>query len=82
MIQRLGISFAMGTVITFALLWVMRLGAKLTIFSGAPELSTNMIPERLSYMKSYFRHDRVSLAFWLSLAGCLFFFSGGIYARI
>jgi len=65
---------------TFALLWIMRLGAKLTIFSGAPELSTNMIPERLSYMKSYFRHDRISFAFWMSLAGCIFFFSGGIYA--
>ncbi len=65
---------------TFALLWIMRLGAKLTIFSGAPELSTNMIPERLAYMKTYFRHDRISIAFWLSLTGCIAFFSGGIYA--
>lgn len=65
---------------TFALLWIMRLGAKLTIFSGAPELSTNMIPERLAYMKTYFRHDRISFAFWVSLAGCTAFFLGGIYA--
>lgn len=65
---------------TFALLWVMRLGAKLTIFSGAPELSTVLIPERLAYMKTYFRHDRISVAFWLSLAGCCIFFALGVYA--
>jgi putative photosynthetic complex assembly protein 2 len=65
---------------TFALLWIMRLGAKLTIFSGAPELSTNMIPQRLSYMKSYFRHDRISVAFWLSLAGCTALLLTGLYA--
>ncbi len=65
---------------TFALLWIMRLGAKLTIFSGAPELSTSMIPERLAYMKTYFRHDRISIAFWLSLSVCCMFFASGIYA--
>lgn len=65
---------------TFALLWVMRLGAKLTIFSGAPELSTTLMPERLAYMKTYFRHDRISVAFWLSLGGCSAFFASGVYA--
>lgn len=67
---------------TFALLWIMRLGAKLTIFSGAPELSIDMMPERLSYLKSYFRHDRISLAFWLSSSMCAFLFSSGIYALV
>lgn len=67
---------------TFALLWVMRLGAKLTIFSGAPELSVHMMPERLAYMKTYFRHDRVGIAFWLSVAVCLAFFLAGMYALL
>lgn len=67
---------------TFALLWVLRLGAKLTIFSGAPELSTNMMPERLTYMTTYFRHDRVSVAFWLSFSLCTAFFAAGLYALL
>ncbi len=67
---------------TFALLWVLRLGAKLTMFSGAPELSTNMMPERLTYMTTYFRHDRISAAFWLSLGFCGVFFAAGLYALL
>ncbi|MEM7289854.1 MAG: DUF3623 family protein [Pseudomonadota bacterium] len=67
---------------TFALLWILRLGAKLTIFSGAPELSANMIPERISYMRTYFRHDRISIAFWLSLGGCFLLLAAGIYALL
>lgn len=65
---------------TFALLWFMRLGAKLTIFSGAPKLSTNMMPERLSYMKTYFREDRIGIGFWFSVSCCSLFFAAGIYA--
>lgn len=67
---------------TFALLWVMRLGAKLTIFSGAPKLSVDMLPDRIAYMKTYFRHDRISQAFWLSATLCFSFFAFGIYALL
>lgn len=65
---------------TFALLWIMRLGTKISIFSGVPGISVEMIPDRLSYMKSYFRLDRVSSAFWVSAAGCTLFFLAGLYA--
>ncbi len=65
---------------TFALLWLMRLGAKLSIFSGAPKLSTNMMPERLAYMKTYFRQDRIGIGFWLSIICCSAFLLAGLYA--
>ena len=65
---------------TFALLWVMRLGAKLTIFSGAPRLSSNMMPDRLAYMKTYFREDRIGIGFWISVSCCSMFMVAGIYA--
>ncbi|WP_349359967.1 putative photosynthetic complex assembly protein PuhE [Stappia sp.] len=47
---------------TFALLWVMRLSAKLNIFLGAPRAASVLIPRQLRYLTSYFRTDRVS---WL-----------------
>jgi hypothetical protein len=39
---------------TFAVLWVMRLSAKLNIFLGAPNVPTEFLPPHLSYLKSYF----------------------------
>ncbi|MEM9277458.1 MAG: putative photosynthetic complex assembly protein PuhE [Pseudomonadota bacterium] len=67
---------------TFALLWFMRLGAKLTIFSGVPKLSTNMMPKRLAYMKTYFREDRIGIGFWLSVSCCSLFLAAGIYGLV
>lgn len=70
-----------GTAIkTFALLWVMRLGAKLSMFAGAPGISVEMIPARLSYMKSYFKQDKISLTFWVSIISWVIFFVAGVYA--
>ncbi|MEL6948226.1 MAG: putative photosynthetic complex assembly protein PuhE [Pseudomonadota bacterium] len=50
----------------FALLWLMRLSAKLTIFSGAPSLSHAMMPGPIEHLKSYFRNDRIGPVFWFS----------------
>ncbi len=41
--------------LTFLLLFVMRLSAKLNIFAGVPHLSTEMMPEHMRYLASYFR---------------------------
>lgn len=68
------------TIKTFALLWFMRLGAKLTIFSGVPKLSTNMMPDRLAYMKTYFREDRIGIGFWVSVSCSSVFLMAGLYA--
>ncbi len=40
---------------TFAVLWVMRLSAKLNVFLGVPNLYESFLPEHLRYMHSYFR---------------------------
>ena len=40
---------------TFALLWLMRLSAKLNLFFGVPNRAEEFLPEGLSYLKSYFR---------------------------
>lgn len=41
--------------LTFGLLFVMRLSAKLNLFWGMPNLSDEVFPAHLAYLKSYFR---------------------------
>lgn len=55
--------------LTFAVLFVMRLSAKLNVFVGAPHLAGEFLPERLTYLKSYFGHSRHNLLLPLCLAG-------------
>jgi putative photosynthetic complex assembly protein 2 len=40
---------------TFALLWVMRLSAKLNLFLGVRNLGEEFLPAHLKYLRSYFR---------------------------
>jgi putative photosynthetic complex assembly protein 2 len=40
---------------TFALLWLMRLSAKLNLFFGVPNRTEEFLPEGLAYLKSYFK---------------------------
>jgi len=60
---------------TFLLLWVMRISTKLNIFMGAQYAVSDMLPERLAYLKSYFRTDRTSRWFYVSLTGSFLLFS-------
>jgi putative photosynthetic complex assembly protein 2 len=55
--------------LTFVLLFVMRLSAKFNIFAGVPHLSTEMMPDHMRYLASYFRIGRPSGFFIVSLAG-------------
>jgi putative photosynthetic complex assembly protein 2 len=63
--------------LTFLLLFVMRLSAKFNIFAGVPHLSTEMMPDHMRYLASYFRIARpsgffiISLAAIAALAACL-----------
>ena len=41
--------------LTFVLLFVMRLSAKFNVFAGVPHLSTEMMPDHMRYLASYFR---------------------------
>jgi len=54
---------------TFALLWCMRLSAKLNLYFGVPEVGEQYLPAHLAYLGSYFRRGRVSLFFWGAIAG-------------
>ncbi|WP_426167441.1 putative photosynthetic complex assembly protein PuhE [Sandarakinorhabdus sp. DWP1-3-1] len=53
--------------LTFVLLFVMRLSAKFNIFAGVPHLSTEMMPDHMRYLASYFRIRPASGFFVLSL---------------
>jgi putative photosynthetic complex assembly protein 2 len=53
--------------LTFMLLFVMRLSAKLNIFAGVPHLSTEMMPDHMRYLVSYFRIRPPRLFFVFSL---------------
>jgi putative photosynthetic complex assembly protein 2 len=55
--------------LTFMLLFVMRLSAKFNIFAGVPHLSTEMMPEHMRYLASYFRVRPPRLFFAFSLLG-------------
>ncbi|WP_310496514.1 putative photosynthetic complex assembly protein PuhE [Sandarakinorhabdus sp.] len=57
--------------LTFLLLFVMRLSAKLNIFAGVPHLSTEMMPDHMRYLASYFRIAPPRRFFALSLAAIL-----------
>lgn len=48
--------------LAFALLFGMRLSAKLNLFLGVPSLSDEIFPAHLAYLKSYFRKARCN---WL-----------------
>jgi putative photosynthetic complex assembly protein 2 len=53
----------------FALLWGMRISAKLLIFFGAPHAVSDLMPRRIAHLKSYFRTDRVTPLFFVLMAG-------------
>ncbi|MEM1138881.1 MAG: putative photosynthetic complex assembly protein PuhE [Pseudomonadota bacterium] len=46
---------------TFLVLWCMRVSAKLSVFLGAPHGVSALVPDRLHYLTTYFRTDRLSL---------------------
>lgn len=61
--------------LTFLLLFALRLSAKFNLYLGVPNLSDEVFPEHLAYLKSYFRVASMNPLFPVSLA-----FAGGIAA--
>ncbi|MGF1466638.1 MAG: putative photosynthetic complex assembly protein PuhE [Sandaracinaceae bacterium] len=53
--------------LTFLVLWVMRLSAKLNLFLGVDRVSDDFIPVRLRYLLTYFRRARFNPLMPLSL---------------
>lgn len=52
---------------TFAVLWVMRISAKLNVFLGVRNLSIEFLPPHLAYLASFFRKRAMNLLFPLSV---------------
>lgn len=53
--------------LTFLLLFVMRLSAKFNLYLGVPNLSDEVFPAHLAYLKSYFRKRRMNALFPVSI---------------
>jgi putative photosynthetic complex assembly protein 2 len=53
---------------TYAVLWVMRLSAKLNLFLGVPFLHDDWLPDHLRYLASYFRMRPMNWLFPLSVS--------------
>jgi len=51
----------------FALLWIMRLSAKLNIFLGVSNAGQELLPARIAYLRTYFAHAPMNLLFPLSV---------------
>jgi putative photosynthetic complex assembly protein 2 len=54
--------------LTFLLLFVLRLSAKFNLYLGVPNLSDEVFPEHLAYLKSYFRTRAMNPLFPVSIA--------------
>lgn len=54
--------------LTFALLFGLRLSAKLNLFFGVPNLSDEIFPAHLAYLKTYFGAKSISALFPFSIA--------------
>lgn len=52
----------------FTVLWLCRIAAKLCIFEGVPAMATEMMPERLRYLQSYFGTRAPGVTFALVVA--------------
>ncbi|MDH7975344.1 putative photosynthetic complex assembly protein PuhE [Sphingomonas sp. AR_OL41] len=55
--------------LTFLLLFVLRLSAKFNLFLGVPNLSDEVFPAHLAYLKSYFRKRTMNALFPFSAIG-------------
>jgi putative photosynthetic complex assembly protein 2 len=58
-------------VCTFALLWFMRLSAKLNLFFGVPQNGAQYLPPHLAYLASYFRTRLITPWFLISISAAI-----------
>ena len=54
---------------TYAVLWAMRLSAKLNLFLGVPNLGEKFLPAHLQYLKGFFRKRPMNFLFPWSVTG-------------
>jgi putative photosynthetic complex assembly protein 2 len=56
---------------TFLILWVMRLSAKLNLFLGMPVLNDEVMPNHLTFLRSYFTRGAINGLFPVAMAGAI-----------
>ena len=65
------VAFAHGPnrigLMTYGILWLMRLSAKLNLYLGVRNTGETMLPAHLRYMSSYFAHRPMNLLFPISI---------------
>lgn len=61
-----GAANQVGT-LTFAVLWAMRLSAKLNLFLGVRNLYEKFLPDHLKHLESYFKKSAMNLLFPISV---------------
>ncbi len=66
--------------LTFLVLWIMRVSAKLNLFLGVPVLNDEVMPERIAYLRSYFRRGPVNPGFPLSVLVAVLMVAGFVDA--
>jgi putative photosynthetic complex assembly protein 2 len=54
--------------LAFLILMIMRFSAELNIFLGVPNLTDDLLPERLAYLKTYFRKRSFNMLFPVSIS--------------
>lgn len=54
-------ALAATAVVTYALLWIMRLSAKLNLFLGVPQLHDELLPAPIAHLRSHFRGGPTTL---------------------
>ena len=57
--------------LTFAVLWVMRVSAKLNLFLGVPVLNDGFMPAPIAYARSYFRRGPVNGFLPVAMGGAI-----------
>ena len=53
----------------FVLMFAMRLVSKINLFVGVPNTTSEMLPEHLAYLKTYFGRNRMTVLLPLSILG-------------
>ncbi len=53
----------------FVLMFGMRITSKINLFVGVPNTTSEMLPEHLAYLKTYFGRNRMTVLLALSIAG-------------
>ena len=49
--------------LTFLVLWIMRVSAKVNLFLGVPVLNDEVMPDKIAYLRTYFRRGPVNPLF-------------------